>query len=117
MKTLIIIRHAKSSWANLGQDDAERPLNERGKKDAPEMARRLKERGLKIDLFASSPAKRAKKTANYFAEEFDTKKDDILIVDELYGAGVQNFYNVIHSLKTNTISSLFFHTTPALLNL
>lgn len=51
MKTLIVIRHAKSSWSNLGQDDAERPLNERGKKDAPEMAKRLKERGLKIDLF------------------------------------------------------------------
>ncbi len=66
MKTLIIIRHAKSSWANLGQNDEERPLNERGKKDAPEMAKRLKERGLKIDRFISSPARRAKKTATYF---------------------------------------------------
>jgi phosphohistidine phosphatase len=110
MKTLIIIRHAKSSWANIGQDDKERPLNERGKKDAPEMAKRLKDRDLKIDLFASSPAKRAKRTANYFAEEFNTKKDDILIIDELYGAGVQNFYNVIHSLKDkyNTVA-LFSH--------
>lgn len=59
--------------------------------------------------FVSSPAKRAK-TANCFAEEFDTKKDDILIVDELYGAGVQNFYNVVRSLKNkyNTVA-LFSH--------
>jgi len=114
MKTLIIIRHAKSSWANIGQDDAERPLIERGKKDAPEMAKRLKDRGLKIDLFASSPAKRAKKTANYFAEEFDIKKDDILIVDDLYGAGVNNFYNVVQSLKNKYDTVAIFSHNPGI---
>jgi phosphohistidine phosphatase len=62
MKTLLIIRHAKSSWeSNL--TDFERPLNERGKKDAPIMAQRLLDRKISIDTFISSPAKRAKQTA------------------------------------------------------
>ena len=71
MKTLILIRHAKSSWDAPGMSDSERPLNERGKKDAPEMAKRLRKRGLKIDAFVSSPAERALRTARYFAKEFD----------------------------------------------
>ena len=44
MKTLILVRHAKSSWDNVGMDDSERPLNERGKEDAPVMAKRLKDK-------------------------------------------------------------------------
>ena len=63
MKTLILVRHAKSSWDAPGLSDIDRPLNERGKKDAPEMANRLKARKLHIDLFVSSTAKRASKTA------------------------------------------------------
>ena len=65
-KTLLIIRHAKSSWDIGTLTDFERPLNERGKRDAPEMAARLKKRNIKIDAFVSSPAKRAKKTAELF---------------------------------------------------
>jgi phosphohistidine phosphatase len=56
MKTLLLIRHAKSSWNEPGLSDFERPLNDRGKKDAPEMAERLKEKGLKIDLIVSTKA-------------------------------------------------------------
>ncbi|HEY0356372.1 MAG TPA: histidine phosphatase family protein [Flavisolibacter sp.] len=61
MKTLLLVRHAKSSWDAPGLSDFDRPLNERGKNDAPEMAKRLKAKGVSIDLFVSSPAKRAKK--------------------------------------------------------
>ncbi len=110
MKTLLIIRHAKSSWADPGQTDIERPLNDRGKKDAPEMAKRLKDQKLKIDLFVSSPAKRAHKTAKFFAEEFGAAKDDILIVKELYEAAATTFYKVVANFKDkhNTIA-LFSH--------
>ena len=110
MKTLLIIRHAKSSWANAGQADIERPLNERGKSDAPQMAKRLKEKGIQIDLFVSSPAKRAHKTAKLFAEEYDYKKDDILIKEELYEAYAETFYKVVASLpaKYNTVA-IFSH--------
>ncbi|HYH14848.1 MAG TPA: phosphoglycerate mutase family protein [Flavisolibacter sp.] len=110
MKTLLVVRHAKSSWERFDQPDIERPLNDRGKKDAPEMAQRLKEKNIKVDLFVSSPAKRAKKTAKLFAEEYKVDKDDILIREELYEPRVDNFYNVAISLpdKANVIA-LFSH--------
>ena len=50
MKTLIIVRHAKSSWANPDQTDFERPLNDRGNRDAPEMAKRLLEKKININM-------------------------------------------------------------------
>ncbi len=61
MKTLILIRHGKSSWDDPTLPDFDRPLNERGKKDAPKMAKRLADKKINIDAFISSPAKRAKK--------------------------------------------------------
>ena len=63
-KTLLIVRHAKSSWEIGTLNDFERPLNDRGKKDAPMMARRLMDRNISVDAFVTSPAKRAKKTQN-----------------------------------------------------
>jgi phosphohistidine phosphatase len=110
MKTLLIIRHAKSSWADPGQTDIERPLNDRGKKDAPEMAARLKDQKIKIDLFVSSPAKRAHKTAKFFAEEFDIPKDEILIVKELYEAAATAFYKAVaHFQDKHKTIALFSH--------
>ena len=110
MKTLILVRHAKSSWNEIGLGDAERPLNERGKADAPEMAKRLKEKGIKIDLFVSSTAKRAKKTAKYFAEEYSVKKDDIVLVEELYMATDDAFKKTIGNLGDKyDVVALFSH--------
>ena len=110
MKTLILVRHAKSSWDSPGLSDAERPLNERGKKDAPEMAKRLKDKGIKVDLFLSSPAKRAHKTAKYFAEEYDVKKDDILTVEDLYMATHSGFMDTITRIKDSyNVVALFSH--------
>src|SRR5215204_1035128 len=109
MKTLILIRHAKSSWDAPGLSDFDRPLNERGKKDAPEMAKRLKEK-MDIGLFVSSPAKRARKTAKLFAEEYGTKKDDISLVEDLYAATMPAFQKTVIELnnKYNTVA-LFSH--------
>ncbi len=98
-KTLFLIRHAKSSWGDPALSDFERPLNDRGKKDAPEIAKRLTEKKIKIDKFVSSPAKRAKQTCKHFAKEFDLKKKDIVLEPKLYEAGEENFYEVIESLK------------------
>lgn len=61
-KTLYIARHAKSSWKDMSLSDFERPLNARGKRDAPFMANLLKGKGIHPELILSSPAKRAKKT-------------------------------------------------------
>jgi phosphohistidine phosphatase len=110
MKTLLVVRHAKSSWDRIDQPDIERPLNDRGKKDAPDMAQRLKEKNIKIDLFVSSPAKRAKKTARLFAEEYKVDKEDILIQEDLYEPALNNFYNVVAALSDKEdVVALFSH--------
>lgn len=114
MKTLILVRHAKSDWTHEGLGDTERPLNERGKKDAPEMAKRLRKKGLKIDAFISSPAKRALRTARFFAEEFDVKKDDIRIEKRLYGAMPSQFEEVIASLKDKEETVILFSHNPGI---
>jgi phosphohistidine phosphatase len=110
MKTLLLIRHAKSSWEQPDLSDFDRPLNERGKKDAPEMAKRVKEKGIEIDHLLSSTAKRAKKTAKYFAEEFGFKKEDIKLVEELYGATQSEFLQAVKDIddKYKTVA-LFSH--------
>jgi phosphohistidine phosphatase len=98
MKKLILVRHAKSDWGNPGLDDIDRPLNERGKRDAPVMARRLLDKKVKIDLIVSSPAKRAAKTAKAFAESYGIKQSSILFLPELYLAPPAVFYEVISQL-------------------
>jgi phosphohistidine phosphatase len=110
MKQLILVRHAKSDWGNPGLDDADRPLNERGKKDAPAMAQRLLNKKIKIDAFIASPAKRAARTAKYFAEAFKKKKDNIIFKEKLYLAEPTTFFSVIANAddKFETIA-LFSH--------
>ena len=114
MKTLILVRHAKSDWSNEGLSDSERPLNERGKKDAPEMAKRLRKRGLKVDAFVSSPAERAFRTARYFADEFGVKKGDIEAEKSLYGAATSQFEGVISSLKEKWNAVALFSHNPGI---
>jgi len=114
MKTLILVRHAKSSWDNMGMDDIDRPLNERGKEDAPVMAKRLKDKKIDIDIFVSSPAKRAHKTCKYFAKEYDLDKKDIVLVDKLYGASVIAFLEVISKLNDKHKSAIIFSHNPGI---
>lgn len=114
MKTLILVRHAKSSWNQPGLSDFDRPLNDRGKADAPEMAKRLKDRGVKIDLFISSPAKRAKRTARYFAEEFNVPKEEIILFEELYLATSEAFRNAVESVKNKYDTIALFSHNPGI---
>jgi phosphohistidine phosphatase len=113
-KTLFLIRHAKSSWNDPSLPDFERPLNERGKKDAPEMAKRLRDKKIKIDIFISSPAKRAKQTCKYFTKEFDLKKIDIILEPKLYEAGEEAFYSVAESLKNKWENVAIFSHNPGI---
>ncbi len=114
MKTLILVRHAKSSWDNMGMDDIDRPLNERGKEDAPVMAKRLKDKKIDIDIFISSEAKRAHKTCKYFAKEYDLDKKDIVLVDKLYGASVIAFLEVISKLNDKHKCAIIFSHNPGI---
>jgi phosphohistidine phosphatase len=114
MKSIFFIRHAKSSWDNASISDFERPLNERGKHDAPEMAKRLAKKDIKIDAFISSPAKRAKKTAQIFADAFDVEKESIIYVPELYNATVPVFSKVIKSLDEELKNIAIFSHNPGI---
>lgn len=114
MKTLLLIRHAKSSWDQTGLSDFDRPLNERGKKDAPEMAKRVKEKGIELDHLVSSPAKRARKTARFFAETFGFKKDEIKLVEELYGATRSEFLKAVADINDEYKTVALFSHNPGI---
>ena len=98
MKRLVVIRHAKSSWKDPGARDFDRPLNKRGKADAPEMGRRLAQRSLVPDRLLSSPAKRAIRTAEIIAGAIGFPVERITRVDQLYGAGVADLVGILQGL-------------------
>jgi phosphohistidine phosphatase len=98
MKALFLIRHAKSSWDDTALPDKDRPLNDRGKRDAPKMGKRLARRDVKPDLILSSPAMRALTTAEIIAKKLDYKRKDIVVDDRLYAGEADDLLNVIHKL-------------------
>jgi phosphohistidine phosphatase len=114
MKSLFLIRHAKSSWDNASLSDFERPLNERGKTDAPAMARKLGKKKLKLDAVVSSPAKRAKQTAKHFTKEFGLKKKNSFFEPSLYEAGEENFFEVVENLKNKWDSVAIVSHNPGI---
>ena len=113
MKNLYIIRHAKSDQSFFG-NDFERPLNERGKQDATLMAKRFLEKGIGIDAFISSPAKRAKKTAGIFYSVFDKPKEEIIFISALYHATEEMFYEVISALPDTLRNVALFSHNPGI---
>lgn len=113
-KTLLLVRHAKSSWDAGVATDFERPLNERGKKDAPEMAARLRDRSIIPDLLVSSPAKRAFTTALIFSGVFNKSPDRIISIPLLYHAAPQNFFEVISKLDNATNTVAIFSHNPGI---
>ncbi|MGN6617175.1 MAG: SixA phosphatase family protein [Ilyomonas sp.] len=114
MKSLLLIRHAKSSWDNFLLQDIQRPLNERGLKDSPAMAKRLLNRSVYIDTFISSPAKRAFDTCCYFINAYGENEKDILIKPELYLPPIEAFYEVIENLVDDCSSIAVFSHNPGI---
>ena len=113
LKKLFIIRHAKSDQSFFG-NDFELPLNERGKTDGPVMAKRLLEKKIKIDALVSSPAVRAKKTAELFAERLKLPKEEIILISALYHAAPEAFYEVIAAFPDNLHSVAIFSHNPGI---
>lgn len=93
--TLMFFRHAKSSWSNVSLSDRERPLNKRGKHDAPMMGKRLNRAGYRCDLLISSPAIRALSTARSVAKEIGYSQEKILLEKSLYMADIEDYLDVI----------------------
>ena len=96
MKKLYLIRHAKSSWKDLTLSDFDRPLNKRGKRNAPFMAKRLKQKNTIPDIIISSPAKRAKKTAQAIAEELNHQ--NIIYDKKIYDSHFDTIDSIVKSL-------------------
>jgi len=106
MKNLVVIRHAKSSWDDPALTDRERPLNRRGKRDAPLMGGVLKARGLTPDLVLTSPAKRARRTARLIAAELGIPNDRIVPKPELYLQGVPPVLELLTALP-DTLNRIY----------
>jgi phosphohistidine phosphatase len=95
MKTLYLVRHAKSSWETEGQEDFERPLNSRGRSDAPEMGRRLYLKGVKPQLILCSAAFRTLATARILARELAYPSDSISVSFRIYQANAGKLLDLL----------------------
>lgn len=113
MKTLTLIRHAKSSWDDASLNDFDRPLSKRGKNDAPFMAKILKEQGTHPDIILSSPALRARKTAQVFAKELEFEHA-ITYNEAIYEANVKTLLQIVTSLDKKLSSVFLVGHNPSL---
>lgn len=112
MKKLFLIRHGKSSWANPDLQDFDRPLNNRGIRDAPFMAKMLVGKGVKPDQIVTSPANRAISTAKQFAAEQGIDKDDLVIKHEIYEAYPEILLQLVRSFSDEVNTVFMFGHNP-----
>jgi phosphohistidine phosphatase len=114
MKSLTIVRHAKSSWKHHGLSDRERPLNKRGERDAPVMARRVAKTGIRPSQIISSPAVRAWTTAKVFARELGYPGEFLQREDGLYLASLDNLLDVVATQDPGFNHLMLFGHNPGL---
>ena len=117
MKTLTLVRHAKSSWKDRGLSDRERPLNKRGKRDAPLMGRSVAEAGVRPSQIISSPAVRAWTTARIFARELGYPVEFLQREDGLYLASLDNLLDVVATQDAGFSNLMLFAHNPGLTDL
>jgi len=113
MKTLLLLRHAKSSWKDSDLDDHDRPLNQRGKRDAPRMGQLLKDEQLLPDFILCSSAKRCRKTAEHVIHE-SGYRGETRITGELYEAGAQQLRSILAGLRDDFSCVLLIAHNPGL---
>lgn len=114
MKWLYLVRHAKSSWDEPRLPDFDRPLNDRGKRDAPRMGKRLKERGIHPSLILSSPAKRAVSTCKRLADAMGHDRRNIEIDQALYHADEEDILSVVWRIDRKLTSVMIVGHNPGL---
>ena len=113
MKTLLVLRHAKSSWNDPALDDHERPLNKRGRRDAPRVGALVREYGLIPDLVISSDAVRARLTAEAVAEAA-RYAGEILLDPHLYLAGPADILSLLLTVRENAKTVMIVGHNPGL---
>ena len=112
MKTLTLVRHAKSSWKNNNLSDRQRPLNKRGERDAPVMGKRIKEHGIRPSLIVSSPAVRAWTTAKIIADEINYPWEFLQKEDSLYLASLDEILDVVMAQENEFNNLMMFGHNP-----
>ncbi len=114
MKRLYLARHAKSFWECVWLSDFERPLSERGKRDAPKMGQVFRQKGWIPQLIVSSPATRAYTTARIFSEQVGCQPSEIRLIEEIYDALTRDLLKVIGSIEESVQSLMLFGHNPAM---
>jgi phosphohistidine phosphatase len=112
MKTLILVRHAKSSRDDPSLPDRERPLDDRGLRDAPRMGKRLARRDVKPGLIVSSPALRAQTTARLIADEIGQGRGSIAVDGRLYAGSARDLLGVVRALDEKLDSVMLCGHNP-----
>jgi phosphohistidine phosphatase len=115
MKTLFLMRHAKSSWKDTLPDE-DRPLAARGERDAPKMGKRLAKRAERPDLILSSPARRALATARIVAKKLDYARKGIVIEPRLYPSSTRQLLDLVRGLDERLTRVMLFGHNPGLAN-
>jgi len=113
MKTLLLLRHAKSSWKDGEIADRDRPLTARGKRDAPRVGQLIRERELVPNLIVSSTAKRARKTADLVAEHCGYK-GEVELLDDVYEADVNTLIKVLAKAAPDATRVMLVGHNPGL---
>ena len=113
-KTLILVRHAKSSWKDTSLNDIQRPLNKRGNKDAPKMGEHLADQGIKPEVIFSSPGLRALTTARLISVKLDIEPQEIKKIDNLYTFSSSELLDVIRSIKDKYDNIMVVGHNPAI---
>lgn len=114
MKTLLLVRHAKTAADSETGKDVDRLLTERGNKDAVTMAQRLLDQKTQIDVLVSSTAKRAMETAHHFYKAYKSSDTVLIEKSELYNAVPTAYYIVIESLSNDWKRAAFFAHNPGI---
>lgn len=112
MKTLILVRHAKSSWDYPHLSDFDRPLNGRGERDAPRMGIYLEENGIHADLIVSSPANRALTTARTIQQHQTSTQPHIIDERSLYHASASAILRIVQSQSETVNHLMIFGHNP-----
>ena len=114
MKTVYIVRHAKSSWADMAMKDIDRPLNKRGMKDAPLMSSKCMEYQYIPELIITSNAQRAQETCKYFIEKFGLSKANIQVNPKLYHAPEDTYFEEVQLIDESIDSVMLFGHNPGI---
>ncbi|MFP4369869.1 MAG: SixA phosphatase family protein [Candidatus Kapaibacterium sp.] len=117
MKKLILVRHAKSSWENDDWTDFERPLNDRGNKDAPIMADAIKDKGINPGLIISSPANRAVTTAKTYAQVLGYPEEAIITDMGIYEKGPKYIISLLKKTERKYDTVMLFGHNPDITSL